>query len=87
MTTSDLTWKPHHAHHGERAVVKFPNGYGASVLRGGEPYTYTENGTYELAVFKNGNICYTTWITGDVLGNLSETELNEVLNQIEQLPR
>jgi hypothetical protein len=87
MTTiADLEWKPHPAEiGGERAVVDFPNGYSASVLRGG-PF-YTSGGTYEIGVMVTGRgLTYDTPIRDDVLGHLSEIEANATLEQIAYLP-
>jgi hypothetical protein len=80
-----LDWRPHPMSlTGERAILHFPNGYAASVLRGGT--AYTAGGTYEIAVMSHGQLDYTTPITGDVLGYLSEAEANEILAQIAALP-
>ena len=69
---------------GVQIQYRFPNGYGASVIRG--PYSYGgEDGLYELAVLKSGNICYSTPITDDVLGFLSEDGVSSALAQIEAL--
>lgn len=81
----DIDWKPHSAGlGGERAIVVFDNGYQASIIRGG--MFYTDNGTYEIAVLnKSGNIDYTTPITDDVLGYLSEEDANKALKEISEL--
>jgi hypothetical protein len=79
---SDLVWEPHpNFHVGERAVVDFPNGYSASILRGGEPFSYTDGGTYELAVLCDDDLCE---VYG-VLGHLTEDEVNGLLIEIEKL--
>lgn len=87
MTTiHELTWQPHPSKlGGEQAKITFPNGYGASVLRGSDFY-YTNGGTYEIAVLHNGDITYDTPITSDVLGYQTEDEANAVLAAIEALP-
>jgi hypothetical protein len=83
MTTiTDLEWKPHMG--GDMAKVKFKNGYGASVLRGG-PF-YTTNGTFEIAVVDDNGLNYDTPITDDVVGYLSEPAANQILENIEALP-
>lgn len=70
---------------GIQAIVRFPNGYGASVIRG--PYTYggTE-GLYELGVLHDGKLCYDSGLTSDVFGNLAPCQVTELLEQIELLP-
>ncbi len=71
--------------YGIRAVIKFDNGYSASVVRTEHAYG-GKAGLYELAVLdKKGNICYNTPITNDVLGGLTEDDVTEALNKIEAL--
>ena len=65
-------------------IYSFPNGYGASVIKG--PYTYGgPDGKWELAVLKNDEICYDTPITNDVVGRLNDPEVDRLLRQISQL--
>jgi len=69
----------------EQRIYRFSNGYGASVIRG--PFTYGgPDGLWELAVLYGEDICYSTVITQDVIGFLSEARVNEILDQIEELP-
>lgn len=69
----------------EQYIYDFDNGFGASVIR--HRYSYGgEDGLYELAVLKDGHLCYDTEITSDVCGYLSEEEVNELLHKIEALP-
>jgi len=69
---------------GQQAKVEFPNGYGASIVQG--PYSYgNEFGLYELAVLKDGVLCYDTPITSDVVGHLSPDDVTALLQQIEAL--
>lgn len=70
---------------GVQYIYKADNGYGASIVQG--PYTYGGNqGLWELAVLgPDGGICYDTHITDDVLGHLSEQEVNETLEEIAKL--
>lgn len=70
---------------GTRAVVNFDNGFGASVITGERFYTNEEH-PYELAVLKNGEVCYETELTDDVLGYLNEEQVNDYLVKIEALP-
>jgi hypothetical protein len=74
---------------GNQKVYKFGNGYGASVISGGT-YTYGgEQGLKELAVLKfkgdDWSLCYDTEITDDVIGYLEDSEVQELLKQIEEL--
>lgn len=77
-----LEWTPHFG--GDRAVMAFPNGYSASVLRGG-PF-YTDGGTYEVAVMNAQGVDYTTPIADDVLGHLSKDKAEKALCDIRDLP-
>lgn len=73
---------------GVQKVYRFPNQYGASVVRFMGSYGYDE-GKWELGVVKwNGEdyrLTYDTLITGDVLGYLSDDEVNNTLKQIMEL--
>lgn len=82
----ELPSKP--VHSGIQYLAFYPNGYGASIVR--HEFSYgSQNGLWELAVIKgnpgNWDICYDTHITSDVLGYLDESEVDEILNQIESL--
>lgn len=70
----------------EQRKFRFDNGYGASVIRG--PYTYGgPQGLFELAVLdKNGGLTYVTPVTSDVIGYLTEDEVQSTLDQIAALP-
>nr|DAD80759.1 MAG TPA: hypothetical protein [Siphoviridae sp. ctet217] len=70
-----------------QTIYKFPNGYGASVIK----FNYVYIGI-EIAVLKfdkNGNwdINYSTPITNDVIGGLDEETRDEVLQQIFNLEK
>jgi hypothetical protein len=84
---------------GTQKLYRFDNGYGASVVRGrmadmGDFFaTYTDADTWELAVIKfnsndveDFNLTYDTPITDDVIGHLSDQEVEEILHQIRELP-
>ena len=62
-------------HGGVRIRAQFPNGYGASIIR--NPFSYGgDEGLWELAVLgKDGDLCYDTPITSDVLGWLEAEEV------------
>jgi phosphoglucomutase len=80
-----LNFQPHPAGMGKQCIVQFQNGYGASIVQG--PYTYGgTKGQYELAVFgKDGQISYSTPITDDVLGYLTEEDVEKILTDIKNL--
>jgi len=69
---------------GKQAVITFDNGYGASIIIGS---TWYSNGidTYELAVLCNRKLDYSTYITDDVLGYLTEQEVSEYMKKIQEL--
>lgn len=63
----------------------FPNGYGASVIRG--KYTYGgEEDLFELAVLRGDSLCYDSGITEDVIGHLTPKEVAQLLKRIRALP-
>jgi hypothetical protein len=80
-----LNFQPHPAGMGKQCIVQFQNGYGASIVQG--PHTYGgTKGLYELAVFgKDGQISYSTPITDDVLGYLTEEDVEKTLTDIKNL--
>jgi hypothetical protein len=70
---------------GIQCRIEFPNGYGASIVKG--PYTYGGRyGLFELAVLdSDGQITYDTPITDDVVGYLTENGITALLAEIELL--
>ena len=87
-----LVERPHPAGMGgNQRLYKFPNGRGASVVR--FPYSYgASEGLFELAVIRftgKGNdsvdLDYSTPITSDVLGHLTEEDVQATLTQIAAL--
>ena len=76
---------------GYQMIVKFDNGFGASIINNIYSHTRNEN-EFELAVIeKTGperndwQLCYTTYITDDVIGYLPEKEVIEILYKIKDL--
>ena len=85
-TFKDIEFKPNPmgADFGIVSRTQFDNGYEASVVR--SDYTYGgKTGLYELAVFKDGEICYDTPITDDVIGYLRPEDVTDVMAKIQQL--
>lgn len=95
MKFCDLEFKPHKNYPGGVAAKYFfPNGYGVSVVRFTHPSGFggsygAEEGLYEAAVLKgvedNWEICYDTAITSDVIGDLTEEQVEVLLHEIENL--
>lgn len=71
---------------GRQWLIGFKNGYKASIITGQYTYTDVEH-PYELAVLKDGEVCYDTPITDDVIGHLTADEVGEILEKIELLPK
>lgn len=69
---------------GLRYVFLFENGYGASVVKNIFSYGNTRN-LFELAVLKDGQICYETEITDDVIGYLTNRQVLRILKRIKEL--
>jgi len=64
--------------------TQFDNGYEVSVVK--SPHSYGgDKGLYELAIFKDGDICYDTPITDDVIGYLRPEDVTDVMTKIQQL--
>lgn len=64
-----------------QAMVDFKNGYSASVSC--HEFSYGgDQGLFEIAVMHNGEIDYTTPITSDVLGYLTEQDVLDTCNKI-----
>lgn len=78
---------------GEQRVFHFPNGYGASVVRHSGSYG-SDEGLWELAVVRSGQsedpfdfkLTYSTPITDDVRGYLTEADVQDILGEIQSLP-
>ena len=77
---------------GVQKLYRFANGYGASVVQFCYSYGGPE-GKWELAVLKydgdgedDCEITYDTPITDDVVGYLSDDEVDDILEWIEMLP-
>ena len=83
-TFKDLNFEPHYGGRGWMTREYFDNGYGVSVVR--TPFSYGgKTGLYELAVLKDGSICYDTPITSDVIGYLRPEDVTDVMEKIQKL--
>jgi len=84
----DLVFNSHPAGFGKQAIIFFDNGFGVSVVIYPFPYGGSQ-GFYKLAVITgdkdNFSITYSTPITNDVLGYLSEREVTRVMEKVQKL--
>jgi hypothetical protein len=69
---------------GIQYIFKFPNGYGASVIKHYGSLGY-DHGKWELAVLHDDDITYDTPITRDVLGFLDDADVKDALLKIQAL--
>tara|TARA_B110000977_G_scaffold65925_1_gene89721 strand:- start:177 stop:476 length:300 start_codon:yes stop_codon:yes gene_type:complete len=71
---------------GIQAIAKFPNGFGASIIKSDTSHG-GKSGLFELAVLDNdtGNINSTTDITDDVIGWIDEDDIDRILTAISKL--
>mgnify|MGYP000938204036 CR=1 FL=1 len=65
-----------------QTIYKFPNGYGASVIKFNYVYFGIEIAVLRFDADGNCDIDYSTPITNDVIGGLIEEERDNVLQQI-----
>jgi len=77
------THEAHASMLGEARTYEFDNGFIASVING--VYSYGGPGLYELAVLDKDGLRYDTGITEDVIGYLSEAEVEDLLVRIKAL--
>ena len=79
--TKDAKFTDHSNSYMQRIRVMFPNGYGASIIKGDGSYGV------ELAVITAEGPCYDTEITDDVIENIENLEeLSGYLERIKALP-
>jgi hypothetical protein len=69
-----------------RHKYQFDNGYGASVVCNSMTYG-NETGLFEVAVLKDGRICYDTEIANDVIGWCDFAEVARLIERIKNLPK
>jgi hypothetical protein len=90
MNFTDLKFEshPYYKDDGIQAVHFFPNGYGVSIVRFPGSYGFQDD-LYEIAILKGTpdkyELCYDTFITEDVLGHQDETDINNILQEVQTL--
>ncbi len=65
-------------------TFEFPNGYGASISKHRGSHGYTRD-LFDLAVLKDGYLCFDTPITSHVIGWLDNQEVLDLLKKISEL--
>jgi hypothetical protein len=86
-TFEDLVFVPHRVQikgNEKHAEMNFDNGCGVSVVFG-ETFYSDGTSTYELAVLKDGEVCYDTEVTDDVLGYLSPEEVSDAMRKVQSI--
>jgi hypothetical protein len=83
--TNFKEFKKKSIHGGTQYLAFFPNLYGVSIVK--HDYSYgNKDGLWEMAVIKGNEdkwkLTYETPVTDDVLGHLSEDEVNEYVDQV-----
>lgn len=73
----EFTFRPHRQ--GFQAIANFDNGYGVSVL------PELDQISYEVAVLRDGKICYHPEITPDVLRYLTVDEVHKTVFRVRNL--
>jgi hypothetical protein len=88
MNFSELNFDDHPSWPGVQAKHFFDNGYGVSVIQSPNSYGGSR-GLYELAVLEGDEdewqLCYDTPITDDVIGHLTESDVEKLLNEVAAL--
>lgn len=80
----EFNWVEHLG--GVKSTTLFDNGYGVSVIKHDGSYG-GKQGLYELAVLKEGDICYDTEITNDVIGHLTPESVTEIMIKVQELKK
>ena len=83
-TFKDIIFEEFEKYNGVISRTEFENGYGVSVIRHDNSYG-GEQGLYELAIIKDGDIVYDTPITDDVIGYLTPEEVTRYMVKIQEL--
>ena len=77
MDYTNLDFYPHH--NGFQAIANFPNGYGVSIL------PEADGQTYEVAVLRNGSVCYDSGLTTDTFRYVTRDSARDVYFLVQAL--
>ena len=67
-----------------QAEMEFKNGYGVSVITGKAAYSSLSM-PYEMAILYKGAITYSSGITDDVIGYLTEKRVTDYMEKVQLL--
>jgi hypothetical protein len=94
MKFSDIPFRPYNVNgaYGKTAKIQCGRGYQLSVVQifdevQGNSHG-AEEGFYEAALLKHGEMCYDTHITGfekKVIGFLSESDVEKLIDEVDKL--
>jgi hypothetical protein len=93
MKFSEISFKNYNSPgvYGVRAVVDCNNGYSLSIVKIHDDLYGNSHGAdeglYEAALLKNGEMCYDTHITGfekKVIGFLSESDVEKLIREVQK---
>jgi hypothetical protein len=83
MTFKELEFNPHRV---DPTVIQarayFPNGYELSII-GGDSFYGNGKDTFEVAILKNGQLCYDSPLTDDVLKFQTPEDIDNILQEVE----
>lgn len=88
-TFNDLVFEQHinpSIKDAKQARMQFDNGYGISVLLGGEGIYSNGIDTYEVGILHNDELCYDSGLCDDIFAYRTESEVTKIMEEIQQLP-
>jgi hypothetical protein len=74
---NDFEFRPHFQ--GFQAVAKFDNGFGVSVIPEADQLSY------EVAVLRDGKLCYDSGLCEDVVRHLTVTDVHNFVHRVRSL--
>ena len=94
MKFAEISFQPYYGGGAKGVVARIPcnNGYSLSVVKifdelNGNSHG-ADDGLYEAALLRNGEMCYDTHITGferKVIGFLSESDVEQLISEVNEL--
>jgi hypothetical protein len=70
----------------KQARMQFDNGYGISVLLGGEGIYSNGIDTYEVAILYDDELCDDSGLCDNIFAHRTQEEITELMEKIQQLP-